>query len=129
MVSPTTLPRFHSSVAPNRSPSHLAAAVASGTASINEITGPPVSGVIFSLLLPGWWCFSRGLPWRTVRRRQPSRLRLRVHEHVGPSIGAVNGRADDDRRPIDGHGVTEVGVRSRVSCGELRLLRPDPPVV
>ncbi len=38
-VSPTTPPRFHSSVAPSASEYHRAAAAASGTASITEITG------------------------------------------------------------------------------------------
>ncbi len=39
-VNPTTLPRFHSSVAPSACAYQRAAAAASGTASITEITGP-----------------------------------------------------------------------------------------
>jgi hypothetical protein len=39
-VSPTTPPRFHNSVAPTARAYHRAAAAASGTASITEITGP-----------------------------------------------------------------------------------------
>src|SRR6266508_3607889 len=49
-VSPTTPPRFHNSVAPSARAYHCAAAAASGTASISEITGWWVWDVIACLL-------------------------------------------------------------------------------
>src|SRR6266516_696763 len=50
-VNPTTPPRFHNSVAPSARAYQCAAAVASGTASITEITGPWVSDVMVCFLL------------------------------------------------------------------------------
>src|SRR6266487_4639565 len=85
MVSPTTLPRFHSSVAPSACPYHLAAAVASGTASINEITGPPVSDVIFSLL---------GAATVVLQRLTPATARrCRTHLTSGKRFAHRNDRA------------------------------------
>src|SRR5258708_32145830 len=49
--SPTTPPLFQSSVAPSACAYHCAADVASGTASISEITGRCVAGVSVCLLL------------------------------------------------------------------------------
>src|SRR4051794_26009078 len=49
-ANPTTPPRFHSSVAPSAAAYHFAAAVASDTASITEMTGRSVRGVIVGLL-------------------------------------------------------------------------------
>ena len=49
-VRPTTPPRSHSLVAPSARSYHCAAAVASGTASISEITGPRECDAIVGLL-------------------------------------------------------------------------------
>src|SRR5436190_5923226 len=52
-LSPTTLPRFQSSVAPSASAYQIAAAEASGTASMTEIAGPAVSDATLSVPGPG----------------------------------------------------------------------------